>query len=180
MGPESLVERLRLVELLEGLSDRQLEEIARKAERVSFEAGDTIIAEDQAGDAAYLILAGEAVRSALDEDEGPIAVPLHALIGEMAMLIEISHTATVTCRGSVEALKLARSMMHGLMARDPDLAERLLEKIAERLQRAAGMLRYADEVIARAPSHLVELSVRLPLPPVATSEIEMQPHHLSQ
>lgn len=179
MGPESLVERLRLVELFEGLSQRQLDEIARKAERVSFEAGDTIIAEDEAGDAAYFILAGEAVRSASDQDEGPIAVPLHALVGEMAMLIEISHTATVTCRGPVDALKLARSMMHGLMASDPDLAERLLEKIAERLQRAAEMLRNADEVIARAPSLLPEVSVRLPLPPVVASDIELRPHHIS-
>jgi CRP-like cAMP-binding protein len=71
-------------------------------------------------------------------------------------------------------------MMHGLMASDPDLAERLLEKIADRLQRAAEMLRNADAAIAPAPGHLAELSLRLALPPAFASEIEMQPHHLSQ
>jgi CRP-like cAMP-binding protein len=174
MTSESFVEVLRQVELLQGLSDSQLEEIDRKAERVTFKTADTIIAEDQAGDAAYIILAGEAVRTSSTQEGTFVPVPLQALVGEMAMLIETSHSATVSCRSPVQALKLARGMMHAQMASDPDLAEHLVEKIAARLRHVAEMLRKVDEAIAEAPRHLHDYPIRLRLPSAASSEAELR------
>src|SRR5690554_744906 len=62
MTIELLVEPLRRVALFQGLQPAQLNEIARRSERIQFKAGDTVISEGQPADAAILIVTGTAKR----------------------------------------------------------------------------------------------------------------------
>jgi len=169
MSFELLLEPLRRVPLFQGLRPIQIAEIARRAERVVFQAGDTIIQEDRAGDAAFLIISGEAVRT-----RGPVPsepVPIGSLLGEMAMLVETTYTSTVVCTNSVRVLKLTRENLHDLMLTDLRLAEHFVAKLSYRLRAFADDLKRVDQALAaESPPVATMLPARIPtLQPVDAS-----------
>jgi CRP-like cAMP-binding protein len=160
MAHDALVDPLQCVALFQGLKPLQIAEIARQAERIVFRPGDRIIEEGGEGDAAILIVAGDAVRTSGPEiqDTAERVLP-GSLIGEMAMLIDTEHTSTIIAEGPVRALKITRASLHGQMAADPSLADHFVNKIIGRLHALAEELRYIDRVLAvegelRAPRHL--------------------------
>ena len=62
MAIDALVKPFLLLPLFQGLKPLQLTEIVRRADRIIYRPGDIIIEEDQVGDAAIVIVSGEAVR----------------------------------------------------------------------------------------------------------------------
>lgn len=149
MAMDALVKPLLLLPLFQGLRPLQLTEIVRRAGRVIYRPGDIIIEEDQAGDAAIIIVSGDAVRTTgLEPGEAAQPIAEGSMIGELAMLVETIHSATIVARGTVKALRLTRSEMHDLMAEDPQLADHLTQKITSRLQRLAQELREVDRALA--------------------------------
>ena len=149
MAVEALVTPFLHVELFQGLPPLHLAKLAHLAERIVFRPGDLIIREGAAGDAAYLVVAGDTSR--IDgpfELEGEEALPVHTLIGEMAMLIDTEHTSTVIAKSQVRALRLPREAMYELMQEVPSLAEHLIDKLTGRLQQIAIDLRQIDETFA--------------------------------
>lgn len=151
MAFASLTEPLRRVALFQGLQPLQISEIARRADRVVFKPGETIISEGQAGDGAYLIVSGTAVRTAGPGADAS-AEPLGSgtLIGEMAMLVETDYTSTVICREPIRALKIARASLLEQMTSDLALADHIVEKLAGRLKELANELRKVDQTLAAA------------------------------
>jgi CRP-like cAMP-binding protein len=149
MAIDALVKPFLRLPLFQGLKPLQLTEIVRRAERIVYRPGDSIIEEDRAGDAAIVIVSGEAVviRNGHAEEA---AEPVHegSIVGELAMLVETVHTATVIAKSNVRALRLTRSEMHDLMAEDPALAEHLTHKITARLHVLATELRAIDQALA--------------------------------
>lgn len=149
MAINALVQPLRGVALFQGLRPIQITEIARRAERIVYRPGQTIIAEDQNGDAAVLIVSGDAVQiSGPDHDGTPQPVPEGSLVGEMAMLVETQHSATVIARGNVRALRITREELLEQMLEDPEVADHFMHKIAGRLNRIAHELRSVDAILA--------------------------------
>lgn len=149
MTAQQLIAPLKQVALFQGLTPYQITEIARTAERIVFKPGDTIVAAGADGDAAYLIVGGDAVRV-----EGPaisgvaeIIAP-GSLVGEMAMLIETEHSSTVVARTPVRALKITREAMLAHMAADPSIADHLVARISSRLVSLAEELRSIDQTLA--------------------------------
>jgi CRP-like cAMP-binding protein len=149
MAIDALVKPFLLLPLFQGLKPLQLTEIVRRADRIIYRPGDMIIEEDQAGDAAIIIVSGEAVRIT-GQESGEAAEPIAegSMIGEMAMLVETVHSATIVARGTVKALRLRRAEMHELMSEDAQLAAHLTDKITARLQRLAQELRAVDQALA--------------------------------
>lgn len=149
---DAFAERFGDLEIFRGLPLVKLSAIARASERIVFRAGQEIIAEGAAGDAAILVMGGEAV--ALDDttkaQTAAHALPEGTLLGEMAMLIEHDYAVTVVARTSVRALKISRHAMLQLMAEDPDLAQHFVDRIASRLTRVAVELRRIDQMLAMA------------------------------
>lgn len=149
---DSFAERFGDLEIFRGLSQVKLSAIARASERVVFRPGQAIISDGKAGDAAIMIMGGEAV--AVDDAPGPIAaapaLPEGTLLGEMAMLIEHDYAVTVVARTSVRALRIPRHAMLQLLAADPDLAQHFVDRIASRLTRVAVELRRIDQMLALA------------------------------
>jgi CRP-like cAMP-binding protein len=149
MAIDALVKPFLLLPLFQGLKPLQLTEIVRRADRIIYRPGDTIIEEDQVGEAAIIIVSGEAVRvTGLEPGEAAEPIAEGSMIGELAMLVETVHSATIVARGTVRALRLTRSEMHMLMAEDPQLADHLTQKITSRLQRLAQELRAVDQALA--------------------------------
>ncbi len=151
MAIDALVKPLLGLELLRGLRPTQISEIARRAERMTYRPGDAIIAENAPGDAAVVLVSGEALRVAGSGLNGrPEAVPTGALLGEMAMLIETEYSSTVVARTAVRALRLTRAGLHAQMAEDAELAEHFVLAIAGRLRHLALELREVETSLSDA------------------------------
>ena len=102
------------------------------------------------GEAAILIVSGEALRIAGPGLHGGAErLPIGALLGEMAMLIETDHTSTVVAKTSVRALRITRSDLHAQMAGDPALVEHFMKRISLRLSKLADQLRGVESTLAR-------------------------------
>ncbi|MFN0219854.1 MAG: cyclic nucleotide-binding domain-containing protein [Hyphomicrobium sp.] len=145
MAIDALVKPFLSLPLFRGLKPLQITEIVRRAERIMFRAGDALIREDQTGDAAILIISGEAVRMNGDAAE---RIPEGSMIGELAMLVETIHTSTVMAKSSVRALRLTRAEIHSAMRDDPTLAEHFSSQITARLKRLALELQSIDSFLA--------------------------------
>jgi CRP-like cAMP-binding protein len=149
MAIDALVKPFLRLALFQGLKPLELTEIVRRADRIVYKPGDVIIQEDKAGDAAIIIVSGEAVRLS-DSDNGTPAEPLPegSIVGEMAMLVETVYSTTVIAKGQVRALRITRENLHEQMLEEPRLAGHFADKITARLQRLASELRSIDEALA--------------------------------
>ena len=163
LAMDLLVKELAHVALFQGLTDLQLSEIARRAERVIFHPGAMIIEENAEADAAILIVSGEAVRVSGPELKSRAEpVPVGSMLGEFAMLVETTYSSTIVARGPVRALRLTRDELHAQMVDDLRVAERLTENIVARLSRFADELRQVDAALAGSHvTHKDESQVRL-------------------
>lgn len=148
MAIDALVKPFLRLPLFQGLKPLQLTEIVRRAERIVYKSGDLIIEENKPGDAAIVIVTGDAVllREGSDATAAePVAEG--SIVGELAMLVETIHSATVIAKGQVRALRLTRTEMHALMAEDLKLADHMAEKITARLRVLASELRAIDQAL---------------------------------
>jgi len=152
MSMDALSARVVRLELFRGLTPLQITEIVRRAEKVVYKPGQTLIAHGEQGDAAIIIIAGEAIRT-----KAPMAPPGReepvepgSLLGEMAMLMETEHSSTVLARSPVRALRISRETMHAMMREDSGLAEHFVAKVTRRLHGIAAELRKIDVVLAEA------------------------------
>lgn len=178
MAIDALVKPLLRVALFQGLRPLQITEIARLADRIVYRPGDVIIREREAGDAAILIVAGEAVRVRGPELQMPAEpVPEGALIGEMAMLIETEHTSTVVARTAVRALRITRESIHAQMQEDPSLAHHFLSRISLRLKLLAEELRHADQILAHEASAVTQVGTATMPPPVPPRTLRAAVYH---
>jgi CRP-like cAMP-binding protein len=151
MAIDSFVKPMLNLEIFQGLKPLQITEIARRAYRVVYKPGDIIMHEDEAGDAAIVIVSGDAVRiagPALSEPAEP--VPAGALLGEMAMLIETRHSSTIIARTTVRALRIAREDLQEQMAEDAALADHFVQRITARLSTVLESLKAIDAVVANS------------------------------
>jgi len=163
MAIDVLTRTVLRVELFQGLKPLQITEIARRAERIVFKAGDVIAASGQPGDAAILVASGTALRlRSPGGGDTPEPLPVGALIGEMCMLVESEHSSTIVARDLVRALRITRRAMMDQMAADPSLAEHLVAKIAGRLRRLAMELRQVDATMQGEDEAQVRSLERLP------------------
>lgn len=148
MSIDSLATHLLRIEVFQDLDPAQLNEIARRAERIVYKPGQLLIADGEPGDAAILVISGAAVRTKgqLSAEEAEPIEP-GSLLGEMTMLIETEYSSTVVAVDSVRALRIRRDAMIEMMLADRTLAEHFVQKIARRLNRLAVELRQIETTL---------------------------------
>jgi CRP-like cAMP-binding protein len=148
MATGNIAGHLSRISIFADLKPQQIGRIARRAEQCWFRPGAFITKAGALGDAAYLVLSGDAQRwpdMGSQAPEEPI-VP-GSLIGELAMLVEHVYGATIIADSPVNCLKLERATLQEVMRADPDIAERLARVIRQRLALTAGELRRIDRVL---------------------------------
>jgi CRP-like cAMP-binding protein len=152
MSMDAVSAHLVRLEIFQGLKPLQITEIARHAERIVYKAGQVLIEDGKPGDAAIIVVGGEAVRTKAPMVRTETDEPIEpgSMLGEMAMLIETDYSSTVVARSTVRALRITRDAMLTIMMEDPALAEHLVAKVARRLHDIAAELRKIDVVIAAA------------------------------
>jgi CRP-like cAMP-binding protein len=149
MAIDTFVKPMLKLEIFQGLRPLQITEIARRAYRVVYKPGDIIMREDDEGDAAVVIVSGEAVRiSGPAMSEPAEAVPPGAMLGEMAMLIETRHSSTIIARTHVRALRIAREDLQAQMAEDSALADHFVQRITARLSAVLDSLKAIDAMVS--------------------------------
>ena len=157
---DDVVVPLLSARIFSGLSAAQLKALALDAEAITFKRGDVVLRAYQEGDAAFLIASGSVIEQLEQDDSGrPQEFSTGAMLGELAMLVETLHSATIVARTPVRALKFKRETMQALMLKDPTLAEHFTDKLRQRLLETAKKLREVDQMFGGPVSGQSEIRV---------------------
>lgn len=129
-------EALRKVALFSGIEPAKLKLLAFTSERVTFTKGQSLMRQGDLGDAAYLILSGEA-DVLVNSGEGLVKVAeigRNGFVGEMAILRDQPRSATVTAASDVATLKITKESFFQLVEDSPKIAMELMRILAQRLE----------------------------------------------
>jgi CRP-like cAMP-binding protein len=143
------VDLLRKVPLFANLDPAKLKLLAFTSTRASFKPGQELFHQGDEGDAAYLILSGEAVVIAdTPSGEVPVAtVGQNAIIGEIAILCEVPRTATVRAASRLETLKIEKEHFLRLIREFPDMSVEIMRELGQRLTRTTAELSQARSAL---------------------------------
>jgi CRP-like cAMP-binding protein len=146
--------------IFSGLAPAQLKMLALEAEAVSFKRGETVIRAYQEGDSAFLIGSGVVIEEQDDSEGEPVPeFGTGTMIGEMAMLVETLHSATVVAKTPVRALRFRRETLHALMEQHSTLSEHFVEKLRQRLVETANQLRNVERTFGDPLPRLSDASM---------------------
>lgn len=127
-------DQLSRIPLFAGCSDRDLEHLARAADRVRLPEGTRLTRQGDIGREAFVILSGSAD---VDRDGERVAeIGPGDVVGELALLDGGPRSATVTATSDIETLVLTRPAFTAVLDEIPMLAHRLLVTLARRLRTA--------------------------------------------
>ena len=146
------VQTLRQIPLFAGVAPQKLKLLAFASDRVSYRPGETLFHQGDPGDAAYVILEGKAHILA-ETDDGQIKIAEledNAIVGEIAILCDVSRTATVKAAAPLEALRIRKDDFLKLLADYPDMMFEILRSLAQRLTRTTSELTEARAQIKSA------------------------------
>jgi CRP-like cAMP-binding protein len=129
------VEVLRNIPLFAKVEPAKLKLLAFTSERLEYMAGDELFHQGDYGDAAYIILAGEA-DVLVDTPQGAVKVATlgrNDIIGEIAVLCDVPRTATVVAHSPLETLRVSKDGFFHLVTQFPQVAIEVMSEIAARL-----------------------------------------------
>lgn len=136
------VELLRRVPLFSGIDPSRLRLLAYTSDVVTYEPGQVLVRMGDAGDAAYVIITGNADVT-VPAPSGDITVAQLKdgdFFGEIAILCDTPRTATVTAKGELTALRIRKEPFFQLMYQFPEMAVEMTRLLAERLTRTTAEL----------------------------------------
>ncbi|WP_137135781.1 cyclic nucleotide-binding domain-containing protein [Rhizobium sp. FKY42] len=136
------VEMLRRVPLFSKIAPAKLKLLAFASERLNCREGQNLFRQGDPGDAAYVVLSGTAdVLVNSNGDEVKVAdVEQNSIVGEIAILCDVSRTATVRATSRLEVLKISKENFLGLMNDFPDMAVEIMRVLADRLNHTTSEL----------------------------------------
>ena len=139
MATLSQAELLKRVPLFKSLSDAQAQALAEATEKRRFKRNENIVEIGHNSHALYIILSGQA-RVVLTSEKGRKIV-LATLdsgdcIGEMSLLDDQPHSATVTADTTLDALVLAQNTFNRCLLQNSHLAVTIMRGLVGRLRRA--------------------------------------------
>ena len=148
------VDLLRKVPLFAHLDPAKLKLLAFTSTRMVFRPSQELFRQGDEGDAAYLILSGEAdVVAETPAGEVPVAtVGQNAIVGEIAILCEVPRTATVRAASRLETLKIEKEHFLRLIREFPDMGVEIMRELGQRLTRTTGELSQARSELLKSPN----------------------------
>ena len=126
-------EMIAMVPLLQGLSDKLIDQLSNRAKELTFLQGDLVIEQGEKGDSLYIINHGELTIYKTEHIDKPIAeLKSGDFFGEMALLGEQVRTANVKVNKPTSLLRLTRKDVLLMAENEPELKNRLERAIEER------------------------------------------------
>ncbi|XP_061388141.1 cAMP-dependent protein kinase type I regulatory subunit [Musca vetustissima] len=122
-------EFLSRVSILESLDKWERLTVADALETVTFEDGETIVKQGEAGDDFYIIVEGCAVVLQIRAEQGDEPAEVGRLgpsdyFGEIALLLDRPRAATVVARGPLKCVKLDRARFERVLGPCADILKR--------------------------------------------------------
>jgi CRP/FNR family transcriptional regulator, cyclic AMP receptor protein len=148
------VDLLRKVPLFAHLDPAKLKLLAFTSTRAGFKPGQELFHQGDEGDAAYLILSGEADVVA-DTPTGEVTVATvgqNAVVGEIAILCEVPRTASVRAVSRLETLKIEKEHFLRLIREFPDMGVEIMRELGQRLTKTTAELSQARSALIEAES----------------------------
>ena len=133
---EETARLLAHTEVFSDLAPRELESVAQVAVPRSWDRGEVIFREGDAGDTCYLLRTGAVVLTREHQDGRMVALAelrAGAMFGELAMFRGETRSATAEAVEATSAVALLARDVQRLIKRNPDLALKLLAALAERV-----------------------------------------------
>ena len=127
------------------LEPAKLKLLAFTSERLTFEPGQSLFQQGDPGDAAYIVIEGEA-DVLINTAKGPVRVASlgrNAIVGEIAILCDVPRTATVTAKDKTVTLKINKETFFRLVTEFPQMAVEIMRELARRLEKTNEQLRLA-------------------------------------
>ncbi len=142
------VDTLRNIPLFSKVDPSKLKLLAFTSERLEFLPGEEICRQGDPGDAAYIIIEGQA-KVLVNTPEGVVQVATlecNDIIGEIAILCDVPRTATVVAATPVIALRISKDAFFNLVRQFPEVGIGVMHELAHRLSQTTQRL---TEVSAR-------------------------------
>lgn len=146
------VDRLKRVPLFAKMEPAKLKLLAFTSDRMSFQAHQVLFHQGDDGDAAYVIMKGEAdIVAETTGGDIPLArVGENAIVGEIAILCEVPRTATVKAATQMDTLRIEKEHFLRLIREFPELGIEVMRELADRLTRTTAELSQARSRIGKA------------------------------
>ncbi len=125
------MEALRRAPLFEGLTAKELRELARTTDDLEVAAGTILCREGRRGHEFFVIVEGEVTVTRAGKHvatRGP-----GSFIGEIALIEDVPRTATVTAATPLRLFVLTRQSFWALVDRHPEVERRILRALAKRV-----------------------------------------------
>ena len=151
MALKDEVELLRRVPLFAQIEPAKLKLLAFTSQRMTFQPDQRLFRQGDSGDAAYVLVSGEAeVLAETPTGEIPVAtVGKNAIIGEIAILCDVPRTATVKAATMLEALKIDKEDFLRLIKEFPEMGIEVMRELANRLSHTTAELSEARSALRK-------------------------------
>jgi CRP/FNR family transcriptional regulator, cyclic AMP receptor protein len=136
------VEVLSNIPLFAKVNPAKLKLLAFTSERLEYLSGDELFHQDDCGDAAYVILEGEA-DILVDTPRSAIKIATlgkNDIIGEVAILCDVPRTATVVAHGDLDTLRVSKEGFFHLVTQFPQVGVEVMSALAAKLHRTTQAL----------------------------------------
>ena len=136
------VEVLRNIPLFAKVDPTKLKLLAFTSERLQYASGDELFHQGDDGDAAYVILEGQA-DILVDTPKGAVKVARlgkNDIIGEIAILCDVPRTATVVAHSDLETLRVSKEGFFHLVTQFPQVGIEVMGALATKLYRTTQAL----------------------------------------
>jgi CRP-like cAMP-binding protein len=132
---DTKVEALKRAPLFEGLSKKELTQLARVSEDLEIPEGTVLTREGDIGHEFFVIVEGETQvkrkgRSLGNRGAGDF-------IGEIALLEQVPRTATVTAKTDLRVFVLTSKDFHHLLEENPKVQRKVMRALARRVAEAS-------------------------------------------
>ncbi len=126
-------EALKRWTLAEAFFSEELQELSLSTQNRVFAPGEIIVRKGDAGHSLFAIVEGEVEIFATPDLDLPIArLGAHEIFGEMSLLTGEARSATVRAKTSVEVLEIEKTGLQKVIAKRPELSDRLAEMVQQR------------------------------------------------
>lgn len=145
MSLKEEVECLQCIPMFSKIEPSRLKLLAFTSDRLTFAPGQELFHQGDTGDAAYIIIDGEA-EVTIDTPAGEISVATvrkNDLIGEIAILCDVPRTATIKALSEVTTLAISKELFFQMVTEFPEMAVEIMRELAYRLERTTSQLREA-------------------------------------
>ena len=130
------VELLRNIPLFAKIEPSKLKLLAFTAQRLTYNAGESLFHQGDDGDSAYIIVDGDA-DVLVDSPTGPITVATvgkNDFVGEIAILCDVPRTATITAKTTLTTMRISKELFFQLVSQFPQMSIEIMRELARRLE----------------------------------------------